>query len=57
MERRIEFAYPAEVGGKQYKADEAAEVEAGKAADLVQSGVARYAVAPKPGKSAGSKEG
>lgn len=57
--RRIEFAYPHEVGGKEYKADQAAEVEAGKAADLVFKGVARYAVpAPKPSApTAGKKEG
>lgn len=56
MERRIEFAYPHEVGGKQYKADQATEVDAGIAADLVNRGVARYADAPKKSAPAG-KEG
>lgn len=56
--RRIEFAYPHEVGGKKYKADEAAEVDAGTAASLVYSGVARYAGdAPKQSAKSGNKEG
>lgn len=57
MERRIEFAYPHEVGGKEYKADQAVEVDAGVAADLVDQGVARYVSAPKQPVNTGKKEG
>lgn len=55
--RRVEFAYPREVEGKKYQADQAAEIEAGLAADLVNEGVARYVDAPKQPAKPGVKEG
>ena len=45
---RVEFAYPyTGADGKKYKADEAADLERGLAADLIAQGVARRAT-PTP---------
>lgn len=55
MARRVEFAYPREVGGKKYRQDEAAEFEDGVAAQLIADGFARPAT-DKQGAKPGSKE-
>lgn len=57
MVRRVEFAYPREVGGKNYKQGEVAELDKGVAATLIAEGFARPAAEKKDGQPSAKKEG